>query len=101
MLNNSLIVTRAVDDSLSFNETLGYSRIIEIPFSEAYTNLNRGRLLFGSCFDENRLVTRIYNLSTGVSFRGTPGSQLFQVDGSIQVAVDRQAIVITDVYTLA
>jgi hypothetical protein len=59
-----------------------------VPFSETYTNLHIGRLLFGSCFDENSLVTRAYTLSIGVAFRGTPGSQLFKIDGGIQVAFD-------------
>ena len=47
-----------------------------MPFSETYTNLHIGRLLFGSCFAENCLVARTYHLSTGVSFRGTPGSRV-------------------------
>lgn len=53
--------------------------------------------MFGSCFDKNCLETRAYTLSAGVSFRGTPGSQLFQIDGGIQVSVDRQAAAITGI----
>jgi hypothetical protein len=59
-----------------------------LPFSETYTNLHIGRLLFGSCFNENCLVTRTDALSTGVSFWETPGSQLFKIQRGIQVAVD-------------
>jgi hypothetical protein len=36
-----------------------------------------------------------------MTFRGTPGSQLFKINGGIQVAVDPQAAVITEVNTPA
>ena len=61
------------DDNLARLEVL-LSALIILPFPETYTNLHTGKLLFGSCFDENCLVTRAYTLFTGVSFRGTPGS---------------------------
>ena len=55
--------------------------------------------MFGSCFDENCLVTRAYTLFTGVSFRGTPGSPLFEINSGIQVAVDLHTAVLTDIHT--
>ena len=55
--------------------------------------------MFGSCFNESCLLTRSYILSTGVPFRGTPGSQLFKIKRGIQVAVDHQAAEFTDVNT--
>ena len=55
--------------------------------------------MFGSCFNENCPETRSYTLSTGVTFRGTPGSQLFQIDGGIQIAVDRQAAEIAGIHS--
>lgn len=57
--------------------------------------------MFGSCFNESCLVTRSYILSTGVPFRGTPGSPLFQIEGGIQVAIDRQTADIAGVHSLA
>ena len=56
--------------------------------------------MFGSCFDKNCLETRAYTLSAGVSFRGTPGSQLFQIDGGIQVAIYHQVAAIAGVNTI-
>jgi hypothetical protein len=51
--------------------TIGYCKFD--PFSETCSYLHTGRLIFGSCFNENCLETRAYTLSAGVTSRGTPG----------------------------
>ena len=58
--------------------------------------------MFGSCFDERRLIIRSYMLSTGVTSRKTRGSsfsdlikQLLQVKRGIQVAIKDQTTMLT------
>ena len=61
----------------------------------------QGRSRFGSCFIKGCLEKRSYLLSTGVTFRGTRGSPVFQIQGRIQIAVDDQVADVALVHALA